>query len=89
MTEGGAAITTQSNAVPRRVRAGSLGALKRKLWRALLASEALLDHDDPGTRLRAVHALSQTATAYKNVFETADLEGRLAALEQASKHRDP
>ncbi len=75
----------RSNGVPKRVRAGGLEALKRKLWRALLASETLLDSDDPQVRLKAVHALSQTAATYRAVYTDSDLEARLTALEKAQK----
>ncbi len=78
---------SRSNSVPKRVRAGGLEALKRKLWRALLTSENLLDSDDPQVRLRAVHALSQGAGVYRSIYETADLEGRLSALEEAAKRK--
>lgn len=74
-----------TNGVPKRVRAGNLDALKRKLWRALLTSETLLDNDDPATRLRAVHALSQTAATYRAVYTDSDLERRISILEQGRK----
>jgi hypothetical protein len=81
-------MADECNAVPKRVRAGNLDALKRKLWRALLTSETLLDSTDPQVRLRAVHATSQAAGVYRNIYETADLEQRIIALEQAQNGRD-
>ncbi len=74
-----------SNPVPKRVRAGNLDALKRKLWRALLTSENLLGSSDPQVRLRAVHATSQAAGVYRSIYETADLEARIAELEKQSE----
>lgn len=74
-------MSNENNGVPKRVRAGNLDALKRKLWRALLTSENLLDSHDPQIRLRAVHATSQAAGVYRSIYETCDLEQRLTALE--------
>jgi hypothetical protein len=80
-------MADESNPVPKRVRAGNLDALKRKLWRALLTSEALLDSTDPQVRLRAVHATSQAAGVYRSIYETADLEARITELERQSEMR--
>lgn len=77
----------EKNPVPKRVRAGNLDALKRKLWRALLTSETLLDSTDPQVRLRAVHATSQAAGVYRSIYETADLEARITELEKQAKMR--
>jgi hypothetical protein len=66
---------------PKRIRTGSLNALKRRVWASVLAAEDLLSHDDPQTRLRAVHAVSQAAACYRAVYADADLDARLAALE--------
>lgn len=74
-------MANEGSGVPKRVRAGNLDALKRKLWRALLTSENLLDSTDPQVRLRAVHATSQAAGVYRSIYETADLETRLSDLE--------
>jgi hypothetical protein len=67
---------------PKRIRAGDLSALKRRLWEAILTAGDLLDHDDPATRLRAVHALGQSAGVYRAILADSDLEQRLQALEQ-------
>ncbi len=80
-------MADESNSVPKRVRAGNLDALKRKLWRALLTSETLLDSTDAQVRLRAVHATSQAAGVYRSIYETADLEARIAELEKQAKIR--
>jgi hypothetical protein len=81
-------MSNDLNGVPKRVRAGNLDALKRKLWRALLTSENLLDSDDPQVRLRAVHATSQAAGVYRSIYETADLEARIARFEAAMEGDD-
>ena len=74
-------MSDESNGVPRRVRAGNLDALKRKLWRAILTSEKLLDSKDSQVRLKAVHATSQAAGVYRSIYETETLEQRLTELE--------
>lgn len=72
---------------PKRVRAGSLDALKRRVWGAILAAEDLLEHSDAQTRLRAVHAVSQAAATYRSIYADADMDARLAALEAAAEQR--
>ena len=67
----------------RRSKPGGMAALKRELWAAIMAAGDLLDDDDPATRLRAVHAVSQSAAAYQRIHESADLEARVEALEKA------
>lgn len=73
---------------PRRAKPGDLSALKRELWAAIVTATDLLDDDDREIRLRAVHATSQAAGAYRALYETADLEGRIAALEAAHVERE-
>lgn len=80
-------MADESNGVPKRVRAGNLDALKRKLWRALLTSETLLDSEDPVVKLKAVHATSQAAGVYRSIYETADLEQRIIALERVQREQ--
>ena len=61
---------------------GDLEDLKKKLWRALCAAEAVLDEaEEPELALKAVHAVSQTAGQYAKLFEIGEVEARLAALE--------
>jgi hypothetical protein len=74
---------------PKRIRAGDLSALKRRLWEAILTAGDLLDHDDPATRLRAVHATSQAAATYRSILADHDLEQRLAALEKRVEESNP
>ncbi len=67
---------------PRRLKPGDLDALKRELWGAVRAASDLLDHESPETRLRAVHAVSQSSAAYRNLLADTELEAIVAALEQ-------
>lgn len=69
------------NRLPKRVRPGDLDALRRKLWRAILAAEALLESESAETRLRAIHAISQAAASYRSIYADEVLEQRIAALE--------
>lgn len=76
------------NRLPKRVRPGDLDALRRKLWRAILAAELLLEHGGAQTRLRAVYAISQAAAGYRAILSDVELEARIAALEaRAEKGR--
>lgn len=70
---------------PRRGKPGDLSALKRELWHAIMAATELLDHADAQTRLRAIHATSQAAAAYRAVYADSDLEARITALERRSE----
>jgi precorrin isomerase len=74
-------VSDARNRLPKRVRPGDLDALRRKLWRAILRAETLLDHKDAEIQLRAVHATSQAASAYRAVYADSELEARLTALE--------
>ena len=67
----------------RRGKPGNLAALKKELWYAVVMAGDLLDSDEEATRLRAVHAVSQAAAAYKALIEAIDLEKRIEALEEA------
>ncbi|WP_135230675.1 hypothetical protein [Deinococcus fonticola] len=62
---------------------GNLKEVAGMLWEALETARELLSDDDTGTRLKAIHALSQTASSYARVYEVGELEARLEALEQA------
>jgi hypothetical protein len=62
-----------------------LDALKRELWAAVRAASDLLDHESPDVRLRAVHATSQAATAYRNVLADTELEAIVADLERRAE----
>ena len=65
---------------------GDLTQLRRVLWRTILEVEDLLDalERPPDLVLKSAHALAQLAGAYTKLVETADLEQRLAKLEEAS-----
>ena len=60
---------------------GTLKEVAGMLWEALEAARTLLSDEDTGTRLKAIHALSQTASSYARVYEVGELEARLEALE--------
>jgi hypothetical protein len=68
-------------------KAGNLADLQKVLWHTVLEVEGLLDARpvSPDLTLRAAHALAQLANAYRSVSELADIEPRLAALEQAAE----
>jgi hypothetical protein len=68
-----------------RPKAGDLTQLRSVLWRTILEVEGLLDVRPPATDvvLKSAHALAQLAGAYTKLVETADLERRLQALEDA------
>jgi hypothetical protein len=65
---------------------GDLTQLRRVLWRTILEVEDLLDALErrPDLVLKSAHALAQLAGAYTKLVETADVEQRLAKLEEAS-----
>ncbi len=69
------------NRLPKRVRPGDLDALRRKVWRAILAAELLLDHSEPEIKLRAINAIGQTGNVYRAIIADADLEAIVADLE--------
>jgi len=48
---------------------------------AVKAAHELLNADDAAMRLRAAHAISQLAGSCVKVYEAAELESRLAAIE--------
>lgn len=82
-------MSSDGNRLPKRVRPGDLDALRRKLWRAILAAELLLEHGDAQTRLRAVHAISQCSASYRGIIADVELEARIAALEARAEKGGP
>jgi hypothetical protein len=74
----------------RHLKAGTLADLQRVLWRTVLAVEGLFDARPVSNELtlKAAHALSQLANAYRGVSELADIEPRLRALERAAAERN-
>lgn len=72
----------ERNRRPRRGKPGTLHDVKRQVWHAIMTASDLLDADDPLVRLKAVHAVGQASGVFKSVYETADLEARLEALER-------
>ncbi len=73
---------------PRRGKPGDLTALKRELWYAVVTAADLLDSADAQLRLKACHAVSQSAGSYRALCETLDLEQRLADLETRVSERN-
>lgn len=67
---------------------GDLTALRARLWDAVTTAHSLLKSRTNDTRLRAIHALSQSASAYRALVETSDLERRISALEAAKEAED-
>jgi len=63
-----------------------INAARFALKRAMKTALGLLESHEPELQLRACHAIAQTATALGRLAEQADLEARLAALEQALRH---
>ncbi len=68
-------------------KAGSPADLQILVWRAITAaSEIVADPStDTPTRLRAVHAVSQSAGSYLKLIELVEFESRLRAIEDARK----
>jgi len=66
---------------------GDLTQLRAVLWKTILEVEGLLEARPPASDLvlRSAHALAQLAGAYTKLVETAELEGRIAALEAAAE----
>jgi hypothetical protein len=77
--------------MPTRARTvGDLERAKKRLWRGILRASEVLEDPDSGVALRAIHALAQACGVYVRLFEAAELEERVAALEQALlQHQGP
>lgn len=70
--------------MPRKTRVlGTLDGAKKLTWKALKRAAELLEDGDPQVALKAAHAVFQGATAYAKLHEVAELEKRVAALENA------
>lgn len=74
----------------RRGQPGTVAEAQVLLWRALERAGELLEVIDPETgapdnalALKAIHAISQGASAYAKIVEVGELEARLEALEAA------
>ncbi len=68
--------------VKRRRGSGNLESLKRELWAAVRCAGDLLEDPDVNVKLRAVNGLAQAATAYRGLYEVADMEARLEEVER-------
>jgi hypothetical protein len=65
---------------------GDLAALTRVLWRAILEAQEIMDRAETDElRLRAIHAIGQTAGTYTRLVEIGEYESRLQALEAAAR----
>jgi hypothetical protein len=60
------------------------------VWRAMKKAETIMkasqEHD---VQLKAIHALSQSASVYARLIECGELEARLAAIETAMQGEQP
>ena len=67
--------------------AGTLEALRLKVWRCLNRVEEILVDEtaDPLVTLKAVHAFTQATGCYIKLTEAGEFEARLEALEAAVK----
>ncbi|GHF32285.1 hypothetical protein HNQ07_000429 [Deinococcus metalli] len=72
----------------RRAQPGTLEDARALLWRALTRAGELLEVEDAGHALKAVHAISQGAAAYARIVEVGELEARLSALEDAADEEE-
>lgn len=72
-----------------KAKVGTLKDVVGMLWEALETARGLLQDDDSHTRLKAIHALSQTASSYARVYEVGELEARIEALEGAHTQQGP
>jgi hypothetical protein len=69
-------------------KAGDLPALIRTLWHAIVEAREILDTtESEDTKLRAVHAIGQTAATYARLLEVGEHEARLVAVEEALRGR--
>lgn len=66
-------------------RRADLGSMLDKLKAAADRAGELVNNEDPATAIRAIHALSQTATSFAKVYETAELAARVEALEDSAR----
>ena len=64
-------------------RSNDLARAASALRKALKVAVGLLEEPDAQTRLRAVHAVAQSATALAKIVEVKELEGRVSELERA------
>lgn len=86
----------QAKKARRRGKPGTLEDARRLLWCALERAGELLEvkSEDPDTgemkpdnalALKAIHAISQGASAYAKIMEVGELEARIQALEDAGQ----
>jgi|LauGreDrversion4_2_1035121.scaffolds.fasta_scaffold13292_7 hypothetical protein len=61
--------------------------LQEAMQEAIETARAALSHDDVNLRLRAVHAISQIGASFVRLYEAAEIESRIDALESAAAER--
>lgn len=64
--------------------AGTIDAVREKLWTAIERVETMTRSDDDALALKAVHALVQACGAFVKVVEVGELEARMADLEASA-----
>lgn len=72
-------------------KAADLGTAQRVAWTAVREAETMLldTEQDVETRLRCVHALTQSLGTFAKLSEAADLEKRIEKLEAAYRKENP
>lgn len=60
----------------------SLAPVMLALEKALKKADELLDTQDEGLRLKAIHAVSQLSASYAKVYEAVEMEARLVEVEK-------
>jgi hypothetical protein len=68
---------------------GDIDALRRQTWAALMVAFEGCAAEDVDQRRKALLAYSQLASSYLKLYEVAELEPRLRALEQAMRTAQP
>lgn len=63
---------------------GDIHDVRARLWEAVeAAAEVVRTAEDDTTRLKGIHAVTQSTTAYTKLLDAAEFEARLQALEEA------
>jgi hypothetical protein len=68
---------------------GDIEMLRRQTWAALMLAFEGCAAEDADQRRKALLAYSQLAASYLKLYEVAELEPRLQALEQAMRMTQP
>jgi hypothetical protein len=73
----------------KRRKKGNLAQLRGVLWMSLLELESLAASDDPELKVKACNSLAALSRAYLACLEVANIETRLAMLEERVQHVQP